>query len=268
MELSLSLKGKTVLVPGGGGGIGIPTLWALAQAGACVLAMEPAGTPGAAAAEEAVKAMRKQDLQADFIDCNILSDESCKAALETVAARNYHVTSMAFVAGYVSTENVLAENATQALLNQVDLHVCSLIRLLQPLIPQWLQSGSGTVIAMTSIAGDLPAIGKPIYSASKAAATNLMLALAAEYGSRGLRFVPVLANRIGTPSARARAARAPEFEAEMVSTQLSRQWIQPEEVAATFRYLLSDAARPINGDKFYITDGALSALAARPVLPA
>lgn len=256
-----SLTGRKILVVGAGGGIGSETSKRLAQAGAFVILLE--SERGIQGAREVLKQIQADGGSGMCLQCDICNNADCLATLDTISQAGHEIDSLAFVAGVVSTKNVLNGDVAE-LLSQVDLHAGSLMRLLQPLIPKWLEAGRGTAIVMTSIAAELPAIDKHLYSASKAAATALVLGLAGSFGNRGLRFIPVLANRVGTPSALERAAQSATIAAEMVSTQLSDQWIKPEEVAAAFHYLMSDEARPVNGDPFYITDGAKSGLAARP----
>ena len=260
MSTSFSIKKRIVLLVGAAGGIGAPTAKHLASEGAFVILMDHEGSAEKLAA--LLKEIQTAGGEGEAFPCDITSDEKCAAVMKEILEA-YEVDSLVFVAGFVNIKSVLT-GQPQDLLDQVNVHACSVMRLSKPLIPLWLKAGRGDAIVLTSIAGELPAIDKHIYSASKAAATALVQGLAGSYGGRGLRFVPVLANRVGTPSAIERAEQSEAHMAEMMSTQLSKKWITPEEVAKTFHFLLSDGARPINGDPFYITDGSKATLAARP----
>lgn len=257
---------KNVLVIGAGGGIGAVVTERLAKAGARLVLLEDETRPGAAAAQLALANVRQSGGDGIFLPCNILDSASCADAVQKAREQGYDLDAMVFVAGVVETRSIL-ECEVEEILNQVNLHVCSVARFAKLLVPRWKETKHGCAIVMTSIAGELPAIGKDPYNASKGAAIALTLSLAAQFGHQGIRFVPILANRIGTKSALERAAASEAIAREMVGTQLSHQWIKPEEVAGTIDFLLTREARAFNGDRVYLTDGANSALAARPTPP-
>ena len=80
--------------------------------------------------------------------------------------------------------------------------------------------------------------------------------MAQEHAHEGIRSIPVLASRVGTDSALARAASSTEAGEEMRGSQLLHQMIPPDVAARALCYLLSPDGAWYGGDRFYITNGA------------
>ncbi len=257
------LDGRRILLVGTGG-IGTETAKELAAAGAKLLLVDHP-VHGLKRGPSLQKELAEGGADVSYFPSDIESDSDVSRLLAEIEAAQLLPDSFVFTAGVVGLHGL---NATVAqLAEQMNLHYYALHRFMQPLVPKWLEAGSGTAVVVTSVAATHPAIAKIGYSASKAAATNYIQSLAALYGPKGLRFVPMLLNRVGTESALERAAISPAFEAEMVSTLLSGDWMKTAEVAGAIRYLLSPIARSFNGSPFMLDDGANLALSPCPKAP-
>jgi NAD(P)-dependent dehydrogenase (short-subunit alcohol dehydrogenase family) len=124
-------------------------------------------------------------------------------------------------------------------------------------LPQMLERGGGSVIFTSSFVGYT--IGFPqkaAYSASKAGMIGLTQALAAEYGSRGIRVNALLPGGTDTPMGR-EVANSPEIMAFVRHIHALKRLAKPEEMAKSALYLASDASSFTTGIALLV-DGGVS----------
>ncbi|SAI26405.1 short-chain dehydrogenase/reductase [Bordetella ansorpii] len=130
------------------------------------------------------------------------------------------------------------------------LHVDAAVRLAQGLLPVLSGSGQGRVVLIGSrVAQGMP--GRSLYAASKAALVALARSWAAELAASGVtvNVVSPAATQTGMLADPARAASAPRLP------PIGRL-IQPDEIAATVAFLLSDAAAAITGQDLAVCGGS------------
>jgi NAD(P)-dependent dehydrogenase (short-subunit alcohol dehydrogenase family) len=94
----------------------------------------------------------------------------------------------------------------------------------------------GSIVNVSSLGALRGTAGHAGYAAAKAAVIRLTETLAAEGAPYGIRANVVLPGMIDTPANR---AAMPEADRST--------WVAPEDIAAVLVFLLSDAARAING---------------------
>jgi len=87
----------------------------------------------------------------------------------------------------------------ESLLEQVEVNLVAVVRCARAVLPGMLAQGSGHLIAVSSVAGELGIPYNVIYSATKAAVTNLCEGLGREVGRRGVAVTAVLPGFIATP---------------------------------------------------------------------
>lgn len=109
---------------------------------------------------------------------------------------------------------------------------------LRALLPGMVQRRKGSIVAVGSRAAVHPSSGGGMaaYTASKAAVTALVQAVAAEVLEHGVRVNAVLPSVIDTPRNRV----------DMPNADFSK-WVTPESLAGIISFLLSDAGRDISG---------------------
>lgn len=130
------------------------------------------------------------------------------------------------------------------------LHVDAATRLARQLLPAMAAGGSGRVVLIGSRVSRGIA-GRSQYAATKAALVALARSWAAEVVQRGVtvNVVSPAATETGMLSDPARQATPPKLPPR-------GRLIQPEEVAATVGFLLSDAAGAITGQEIVLCGGA------------
>jgi 3-oxoacyl-[acyl-carrier protein] reductase len=138
------------------------------------------------------------------------------------------------------------EKGQDALIRENFTSVASVIRAFVPLMPPPVpaRSGGGSVVNITSIEAHRAGPRFAVYSAMKAAVTNLTMSLALELGDRHIRVNCVAPDVIPTPGV-----------GEMPVTTPLPYAGDVDDVAAAVVYLLSDASRFVTGTTVHVDGG-------------
>ncbi len=136
-----------------------------------------------------------------------------------------------------------ADDAYATMLEQ---HLWSTLYVLRPLVPRMVAAGHGRIVAVSSPVAATPDAGMSAYAIGKAAQETLLATVAREVGRHG---------RDGQrPARRSRSTRVaarerdPKGKGATVTT--------PGELSAAIRYLFSDAARVVTGQRIGLFGGA------------
>jgi NAD(P)-dependent dehydrogenase (short-subunit alcohol dehydrogenase family) len=124
-------------------------------------------------------------------------------------------------------------------------------------IPAMLDRGGGSLIFTSSFVGYTAGMpGVAAYAASKAGLIGLTQALAAEFGSRGIRVNAILPGGTDTAAAQAMIG-TPEGRAFVEGLHALKRISTPEEIAKSVLYLASDASSFTTGTAMLV-DGGVS----------
>jgi NAD(P)-dependent dehydrogenase (short-subunit alcohol dehydrogenase family) len=104
------------------------------------------------------------------------------------------------------------------------------------IIPQMLRQGRGKIVNVASRDGLTGTAGYSAYSASKSAVLRLNESMAAELKGSNINVNCIMPGTIDTPQNR-KAVPNGDFS----------KWVEPEAIAEVILFLISDAARAING---------------------
>lgn len=111
-------------------------------------------------------------------------------------------------------------------------------------LPHMLASGWGRIVHTSSKTAVEPRPKEGGYAIAKMGVITLTEVLAAEVKGSGVTANVVLPSIIDTPANR-----------RMMSGADTSKWVPPEHIAATMRFLCSDAASSINGDRIRVYGG-------------
>ena len=200
---------RSVLVTGGNRGIGLAIARAFADAGDKVAITYRSGEPPAGFL--AVK-------------CDITDTEQVEQAYKEIEAEHGPVE--------VLIANVLDTNLTGT------------FRVVKRANRGMLRAKKGRVVLISSVVGLYGGPGQANYAASKAALVGFARSLARELGSRNITFNVVAPGFVDTDMTKVLSDEQREGIVKQVP--LGR-YAQPEEVAATVRFLASDDASYITG---------------------
>jgi len=238
-----SLRGKRVLITGGGSGIG-------------------AGI---------VEAFARQEADVAFID--ICEDESRALAdrtgarflpvdLKDVGATQGAIGELANQGGAI---DVLVNNAANDDRHSIDdvsegywddrlnVNLKHQFFCAQAVAPGMRSNGGGAIVNLGSISWHLALPELVLYQTCKAAIEGMTRALARDLGRDNIRVTCVVPGNVRTP--RQLQWYTPEGEAEIVSAQALKGRLGPEDVAALVLFLASADARLITGHEYFVDAG-------------
>jgi NAD(P)-dependent dehydrogenase (short-subunit alcohol dehydrogenase family) len=213
----MELRGKTVIVTGGAGGIGKALAQRLRQEEVRGLAI--ADIDGAAAAAVG------RELDALGLQCNVTREQDIRRAIDQTRREWGDVDVFCSNAGLIRLDPD-RENAASAPDEDFELcwrvHVMAHVYAARALLPAMIARGSGYFLNTVSAAGLLNQIGSATYSTTKHAALGFAESLAITHRNHGIRVSVLCPQAVRT----ALYGDAPEAAAAAVDGVLS-----PEEVA-------------------------------------
>ena len=238
-----SLRGKRVLITGGGSGIGAGIVEGFVRQGADVTFFDIAEEDSRAVAQQLGCRFERADLT------DIKSTQALIAGLiEEGGAFDVLVNNAANDDRH-SIEQVTEEYWD----NRIGVNLKHLFFCAQSVIPGMREKQSGAIVNLGSISWHLGMAELPIYQTAKAAIEGLTRALARELGEDGIRVTCVVPGNVRTP--RQLKWYTPEGEAEIVNAQCLKGRLVPEDVAALVMFLASDDARLITGHEYFVDAG-------------
>jgi NAD(P)-dependent dehydrogenase (short-subunit alcohol dehydrogenase family) len=259
-----SLAGKAVVITGAGGGIGRATAVACGRAGASLLLVGRTQS----ALEESEEATRETgaDVRTFLADVSRAEDVRgyADAALSAFGTIDVLVNN-AGIEGPVSQlvdypedefDRVLAVNLRGTFLG------------MRQVLPLMIERRSGSVVNISSIAGERGLQGTAAYIASKHGILGLTRCAAAEVGSTGVRVNAVCAGMTDTRMLRTICeGYAPDDPAGMLdacaASSPAARLASPDEIASVIMFLCSDAASFVNGAAWAVDGGALGTMGGR-----
>ncbi|WP_066898882.1 SDR family NAD(P)-dependent oxidoreductase [Mycolicibacterium houstonense] len=235
------LHGRTALVTGSTGGLGVAIAKALASQGALVVVSGRNKERGDAVVAE----IRAAGGQAEFVaaDLGAGGAEVDRLAQQAVAAAGGQIDILVNNAAVWRMPQPTEEISEEALLESYQANVVAPFLLTGALAPAMVERGSGAVINVGSINGLIGGDRSALYSSTKAALHSLTKSWAVEYGPRGVRVNAVAPGPIATE----RVADIADEVAPMLARLPSRRMSTPEEVAAAVAFLAGDDAGNIHG---------------------
>lgn len=123
----------------------------------------------------------------------------------------------------------------------------------QAVAPGMREKGRGAIVNMGSISWHLALPDLVLYQTCKAAIEGLTRALARELGRDNIRVNCVVPGNIKTP--RQMQWYTPEAEAALVRAQCIQHRLEPRDVAALVAFLASDDARGMTGHEYFVDAG-------------
>lgn len=253
----MRLDGKTCLITGAGGGIGMAMIEAFLAEGAVVVATDLdaealAGQCAALPGGERVVARRLD-----------VTDPGGIATLEAqLAAEGFEVNVLVNNAAAITIGKLL--DATLEDLRLVfGVNVEGTFNVTKAFLPGMIAHGGGTVLNMASLASVRAMHERFAYSSSKAAIAMMTRSIAVDYVKDGIRANCICPARVHTPFIENYLSKYYPGEEKERFAALSRyqpvgRMIQPSEVASMAVYLCSDESAMVNGGSFVIDGGVMA----------
>lgn len=250
------LAGKVAIVTGAASGIGAGTARVLAAAGAAVVVADI----DVERAEEQAATIRAAGYRAAAIAADV-SDEAAveRLVVETVATFGGLdvVHNNAAATALSRAEPQLIADADPAQWDTTfRVNTTGAMLVIKHAIPPMLERGGGSIINMSSGAGQRGDLGHTAYAASKAAVVALTRYVATQYGKQGIRCNAISPGMIITPdNVHIHGGRTSEL---MLRHHLTPRLGSPADIASAVLFLASDESGFITGQLICV-DGGLSA---------
>ncbi|WP_226016587.1 SDR family NAD(P)-dependent oxidoreductase [Novosphingobium sp. FKTRR1] len=244
----LGAPDSAVVITGGASGIGLATAWALAAVGRPVALWDinAEGAQAAAAAIAAQYGVATTGLSVDLRD----SQAVMPAALATRAAVGPvgGIVHGAGTAVQTGIDGVTPDNFDAGM----GLHVRALILLAQAFMDDLKANPGSAIVAIASINAWFGSAAIPIYTAAKGAIISLVRSMADELSRSGVRINAVSPGMIDTPI----LGDMRDTMAQLYGPRIfAGRFGQPDEIARTIRFLLSDEASYITAAEFVVDGG-------------
>jgi len=235
------LAGRTALVTGSTGGLGVAIATALAAEGAFVIISGRDKQRG----DKVVADIRTMGGQADFVAADIGAGEAeiRRLAEQATTAAGGRIDILVNNAALLMMPKPTADIDERELQDAFAVNVFAPFLLTGLLAPAMAERGSGAIVNIGSNTGLRGSAGSAVYSGNKAILHSFTKSWADEYGPSGVRVNAVAPGPISTE----RAKEFAEHVAPMLASIPSRRMTTPEEVAASVVFMASDDAANIHG---------------------
>ncbi len=246
-----SLKGKTAIVTGAGGGIGRAICIAYAEAGAAVACIDV--HPGPAA--ETVAAILRAGGKALAIECDVASESATRAAVERTVAQ--------FGALHVLVNGAAGSDPTGTVLDY-DLaewnkvfatNVGGAFLMSKWAIPHIARAGGGAIIHIASQMGSVGAPARVANCSSKGALIQLAKVMAMDHAAQNIRVNTLSPGAVETDRMILRAGTMETARERFGPKHVLQRLGLPHELAPAALFLASDASSFMTGADLLVDGG-------------
>ena len=261
--MELNLKGKSVIVTGGGSNIGRAISLAFAREGAHVTIAEIDTGQGEKTAAEARRAGAASVVVART---DVTKWDSVQGTVREVEARTGRVDVLVNNVGW-TLDRLFVEKERAEWEKEVQLNLWGMINCTRAVLDGMITRKSGAIVSMGSDAGRMGEFREAVYGACKAGVIALTKSLAREVGRHGIRLnvvcpgmtMPSSEEEFGGLSMWAaevnRAWGTPDMQARIAKAYPLRRIGKPEDVTGAVLFLASDAAGFITGQTLSVSGG-------------
>lgn len=260
--MELGLKGKNVIVTGGGSNIGRAIVHAFATEGANITIAELVPAQGEKVAAE-VAAMNTGS-RAKVIACDVTDPVQVDSMVQQSISQWGCLDVLVNNVGW-TIDRLFLQKPREEWEKEIRVNLWSAINCVHAVLPHMVERQSGAIVSISSDAGRMGEYREAVYSACKAGIIALSKAVARETGRYGLRVNVVCPGLVVPP---AEESISPESMwnqmrdvfTEEVLERVERSYVlrrlgKASEVANAVVFLASDAASFITGQTLSVSGG-------------
>lgn len=246
------LAGRTALVTGAAGGLGRAIATAVGRAGARVVVNDL----DAAQAAAAVADLGARGITARAAVFDVADAAQVDAAAAALQAADWHVDLLVSNAGNQNRKPLTAMQPQEWRAIQ-SVHVDGAFHICRAFLPGMVERGRGSVVLMSSVAGQATIPEISAYATAKGALAALTRAIAVEYGPHGITCNALAPGFVRTGFTTALQQRE-GFQQFIEQAVPVGRWAEPDDIAPLVLTLAGKAGRFINGQVIAIDGGMLA----------
>lgn len=244
-----SLRGKRVLITGGGSGIGAGLVEAFVRQGARVHFVDVAVQDS----EELLASLSGAEVPPRFQRCDLTDLDAVKSTINGIIAAEGGIDVL--VNNAANDDRHKVEEVTPEYWdNRMAVNLRHLFFAAQAVAPSMKANGGGAIVNLGSISWHLALPEIALYQTAKAAIEGMTRALARDLGEDNIRVTCVVPGGVKTPR-QMRLWHNPEEEARMLGLQCLKQRVEPRDIAAMVLFLASDDARLCTAHNYFVDAG-------------
>jgi D-xylose 1-dehydrogenase len=243
------LEGKSVLVTGGGSGIGAALVRAFVRQKAKVGFIDVAeGPANALAAELGRDGSNVRFAPADIRDIGALR-RGIAALTRVIGAADVLINN----AGN-DERHATAEVTPEMFDDRIAVNLRHSFFAAQAVLPGMQAKGGGVIVNFSSISWMAGMGGMAVYTAAKSAMIGLTRSLARDYGPYNIRVNAVAPGWVRTERQLAKWL-TPESDRQRLEAQCLKRWVEPEDIARFCVFLASDDASACTAQHYIVDAG-------------
>ncbi len=251
----LNFSGKTVIITGGGSGIGKGISLLFGQQGAQVYILEM----NIDAATDTVAEITEKGGKARYMRCDVSSQKEVLTTIQNIKNESEKIDILINNAGVAHIGNV-GQTSEEDIDRIYNINIKGVYNCVYACIPFMKENSGGVILNMASVAAMIGIPDRFAYSMSKGAVLTMTYSIAKDYLADNIRCNCISPARIHTPFIDGYLQKNyPGQEAEMFKNLEKTQPIgrmgKPGEVATLALYLCSDEASFITGTNYPIDGG-------------
>ncbi|MGO9107706.1 MAG: SDR family NAD(P)-dependent oxidoreductase [Thermoguttaceae bacterium] len=239
------LSGKAIIITGGSRGIGKAIVRRCAQEGAIV------GLNYLASEESARSIAAEYGDRVRLLPFDVSDPEAVVDCIGRFAREVGRIDGLVNNAG-VFQPNRIVKASIADIRRHLDVNLLGPIICTRQALPYMLAQHSGVILNISSVAAMRPTTRQAVYAASKAGLEAFTMAIATEYGTKGIRSVAI---RLGHFQTDLLKSVLPKLPPDFISSIPLGRLGNPEEVADLAVFLMGDKATFITGSVHTIDGG-------------
>jgi len=242
------MKTQTVLITGGGSGMGRAAALALAKLGIHVFI----GDINMAAVEETVDLVIKEGGKADGFSVDIASSKSVLAFFEKIRQQTPRLDMLVHTAAITGKIAFLEDMSDEEWQKMMDINLGGVFFCAREAVRWMKENKTGRIVLFSSVASLIPTPGAIHYSAAKGAVNMFGKTLALEAVKYNIRVNVIAPGYINTRMLQYLPAG---FQEQIIKKTPLKRLGEPTEVASLVAYLASEDADFITGQVISINGG-------------
>jgi NAD(P)-dependent dehydrogenase (short-subunit alcohol dehydrogenase family) len=241
-----SLASRTVVVTGGGSGIGAELVRGFVRQKARVFFLDIAEDDSRRLVDELHGA-------AQFLKCDLRDIEALRASLATLEAKAGPVSVL--VNNAANDDRHSFESVTPGYWDErIAVNLRHYFFAAQAVVPGMKRAHNGAIVNLGSVSWHLGLPELALYETAKAGIEGMTRALARDLGEFGIRVTCVIPGAVRTPRQMA-LWHTPEEEAKILAQQCIKARVEPEDISAMVMFLASDDAHLCTGHSYWVDAG-------------